>query len=150
MSDAATDLALDLIAKHEGYRDTVYLCPAGVPTVGYGTTHYPNGTAVRMGDPTCTEPQARRWLENDAAGASKAVDRLVSVPLTAGQHAALVSFVYNFSPKMLSASTLLLKLNRGDYDGAAGEFGRWVRGGGKVLPGLVRRRAEEAALFVRR
>ena len=150
MSDAATDLALDLIAKHEGFRDAVYLCPAGVPTIGYGTTHYPNGTAVRVGDPTCTEPQARRWLENDAAGAGKSVDHLVSVPLSAGQHAALVSFVYNLGAKAFSGSTLLLKLNRADYDGAAGEFGRWVRGGGKVLPGLVARRADECALFVRR
>ena len=62
----------------------------------------------------------------------------------------MVSFVYNLGAKAFSGSTLLLKLNRGDYDGAAGEFGRWVRGGGKVLPGLVARRADECALFVRR
>jgi lysozyme len=141
--------ALYLIARFEGFSAKPYLCPAGVPTIGYGTTHYPVGRAVSMSDPPCTETQAREWLEHDAAGAEAVVDRLVTVPLSGARHAALVSFVYNLGPKAFSGSTLLLKLNRGDYDGAAGEFGRWVRGGGKVLPGLVTRRSAETTLFTK-
>ena len=141
--------ALDLIARSESFRAAPYLCPAGVPTIGYGTTHYPDGRSVSMNDPPCTEAQARGWLGHDAAGAEAVVDRLVTVPLSSGQHAALVDFVYNLGAKAFSSSTLLMKLNRADYDGAAGEFGRWVRGGGQVLPGLVTRRAQETSLFTK-
>jgi lysozyme len=149
MTDAALDLAVELIAKYEGFRAEPYMCPAKIPTIGYGTTWYPHGPRVTMNDKPCTQEQALEWLKHDAQVAEKAVDRLVTVPLKVAQHAALVSFVYNLGAAAFSASTLLLKLNRGDYDGAAGEFMRWTKGGGAVLPGLVKRRAEESALFVK-
>ncbi len=141
--------AIDLITRHEGFSATPYLCPAGIATIGYGTTHYPNGTAVELADPACTEPQARQWLAASVAAAERSVDHMVTVPLSPGQRVALVDFVYNLGAKALSGSILLRKLHAGDDDGAAGELGKWVHAGGKILPGLVKRRAEEATLFVR-
>ncbi|EDH9820259.1 TPA_asm: lysozyme, partial [Salmonella enterica subsp. enterica serovar Typhimurium] len=76
------------------------------------------------------------------------VSRLVKVKLTQGQFDALVSFAYNLGARTLSSSTLLRKLNSGDYAGAADEFLRWNKAGGKVLNGLTRRREAERALFL--
>jgi len=99
-----------------------------------------------MGD-TITKERAEELLREDVKRFEGYVDRLVKVPLTQGQYDALVSFVYNLGPGALERSTLLDQLNRGDYDSAAEQFGRWVFAGGKTLAGLVRRRAAERALF---
>lgn len=147
MEQTAETLAADLIAKWEGFRARPYLDAVQVPTIGYGTTRYPNGFKVRMTDVTITEAQGRAYLIHDMAGAMQAVRDLVKVPLTDGQSAALTSFIYNLGRGAFAGSTLLRKLNAGDYAGAAAEFGRWNRAGGKVLAGLTRRRADEAALF---
>lgn len=143
---------LALMKGHEGCRLKAYLCSAGVWTIGYGHTR-----GVKEGD-TCTQRQADDWLLEDSGFAEKAVNDEVKVSLTQNQFDALVSFVYNVGvgrrltdpkgPAGFLGSTLLRKLNAGDYTGAADEFSKWVRGGGKILNGLVARRADERALFL--
>ncbi|CAO3358561.1 glycoside hydrolase family protein [Azospirillum palustre] len=143
--------AVALVKHFEGLYLKAYLCPAGVPTIGYGHTD-----GVRLGQ-TITEAQADAFLAADLAEAAADVDRYVKVPLTDDQRGALASFVFNLGPGNLASSTLLRKLNVGDAAGAAAEFGQWVKAtvkdpetGEKVkktLPGLVSRRAAEQALF---
>ena len=132
---------LDLIKQFEGLYLNAYRCPAGVPTIGYGHT-----AGVAMGQ-TITQQQADDYLRRDVRQFARAVARLVTVPLTQGQFDALVSFAFNLGEGALAQSTLLRLLNAGDYAGAAAQFDRWNKAGGRVLPGLVRRRAAERALF---
>lgn len=132
---------LDLIKQFEGLYLKAYRCPAGVPTIGYGHT-----AGVAMGQ-TITQQQADDYLRRDVRQFERAVERLVKVPLTQGQFDALVSFAFNLGEGALAQSTLLRLLNAGDYAGAAAQFDRWNKAGGRVLPGLVRRRAAERALF---
>lgn len=131
-----------LIRKHEGFRSDRYLCPAGKPTIGYGH-------CLRFDESfsTVTAAEADRLLAEDLARVESALAHLVRVPLSQGQFDALASFTYNLGPGALELSTLLRKLNAGDYDGAAEEFGKWCHVGKRVLPGLVARRADERALF---
>lgn len=141
----ASQDALDIIKKFEGFSEKAYPDPAHgwrVPTIGYGTT-----SGVKMGD-TITKERAEELLREDVKRFEGYVDRLVKVPLTQGQFDALVSFTYNLGPGALEKSTLLKLLNRGDYQGAADQFPRWVNAGGKRLEGLVKRRAAERALFL--
>lgn len=119
------------------------MCPAGVPTIGYGRT-----TGVRLGQ-KITQAQADAWLVQEYDTFEAQVRALVKVPLTANQLGALTSFAYNLGVGALRSSTLLKKLNAGDYQGAGAEFAKWVKAGGKTLTGLVRRRAAEAALFAK-
>lgn len=119
-----------------------YLCPANVWTIGYGTTE-----GVRPGL-VITQAQAERLLQRDLTKFEDAVNELVRVPLTQNQFDALVSFTYNVGATAFANSTLLRKLNAGDKTGAAGQFQRWNKAGGRVLTGLVRRRADEANLFL--
>lgn len=132
---------LSLIKQFEGCRLTAYLCPAGVWTIGWGRT-----TNVKRGD-TCTQAQADAWLVQEYDAFEKKVGGLVRVPVTANQLGALVAFAYNVGVGALGASTLLRLLNAGHADQAAAQFGRWNKAGGKVLAGLTKRRAAEAALF---
>ncbi len=132
---------LDLIKQFEGLYLNAYRCPAGVPTIGYGHT-----AGVAMGQ-TITQQQADEYLRRDVRQFERAVSRLVRVPLTQGQFDALVSFAFNLGEGALAQSTLLRLLNDGDHAGAAAQFDRWNKAGGRVLPGLVRRRAAERALF---
>lgn len=136
-----SDQGIELIASFEGLRLTSYRDPAGVLTIGYGHT---NG--VKEGQ-TITKEEALQLLKQDIQTAEKAVKRLVTVPLNQNQFDALVSFTYNLGQGNLSTSTLLKKLNKGDYEGAANEFERWVYAGGKKLNGLVTRRKREKELF---
>ncbi|MFZ5585010.1 MAG: lysozyme [Thermodesulfobacteriota bacterium] len=138
-----TQAGVDLVKRSEGFSATPYTCPAGHPTIGYGHRIKP-GEVFRE---PIGEAQAEELLRADLAQAAAAVERLVGVPLDDGQFAALASFVFNLGAGNLAQSTLLKKLNAGDYAGAAEEFGRWVKSGGQTLPGLVARRAAEAALF---
>ncbi|WP_372400746.1 lysozyme (plasmid) [Azospirillum sp. HJ39] len=145
MTNPVSPAAIALVQHFEGLRLTAYLCPAGVPTIGYGHT-----AGVKMGQ-TITAAQADAFLSVDLAAAAAQVDRLVRVPLTDDQRGALSSFVFNLGPGSLQSSTLLKLLNARDYDGAVIQFGRWVyakvNGVSTRLPGLVARRAAEAALF---
>lgn len=132
---------LEIIKKWEGLYLEAYLCPANVWTIGYGHTK----TAVP--GMRITESEAEDLLRQDMEWVEEAVNRLVAVPLTQNQYDALCSFTFNVGAGALGKSTLLKKLNAGDYAGAANEFPRWNRGGGRVLRGLVNRRADEQALF---
>lgn len=132
---------LGLIKQYEGCKLTAYLCPAGVWTIGWGRT-----TNVKRGD-TCTQAQADAWLHAEYDAFERKVRALVKVPVTDNQLGALVSFAYNVGVGALGSSTLLKLLNAKDYAGAADQFARWNKSGGRVLAGLTKRRASEAALF---
>jgi len=139
---------INLISSFEGCELKAYLCPAKVWTIGFGTTVYPNGVKVKKGD-SCTLDQAKQFKAHDLKRFEKTVDDLVQVPLTQNQFDALVSLTYNIGPGAFEKSTLLKKLNTGDYQGAADQFTVWNKGGGKVLQGLVNRRAKEKEVFLR-
>lgn len=145
-----------LIKKTEAFIPHPYLCPAGVPSIGFGTTHYPDKRAVSMKDPHITLDQANAYFAHDLEQFERDVLSLVKVPMTQGQFDALVSFAYNCGPDIdkddiaegLGDSTLLKKFNAGDTKGAADEFPKWNKANGKVQPGLVTRRAKERDMFL--
>ncbi len=143
----ASDNCLQLIRECEGFSTKPYLCPAHIPTIGYGSTRYADGRAVTLSDAPITTIQADALLRATVAPYEEAVTRMVIVPLTQAQFDALVDFAYNVGTQNLRISTLLRKLNTGDYNGAAAQFGVWVNGGGRRLPGLVARREKERQLF---
>jgi len=139
---------LQLITAHEGFRSKPYLCPAGVPTIGYGSTFYPDGLKVTLQDRPVTEAEATALLAAALEGFEGAVNDLVTATITQVQFDALVSFVYNVGRNAFVKSTLLRKVNANPNDPTIyAEFARWNKGGGKVLPGLVKRRKEEAELY---
>jgi len=138
----AISRATRIIKKFEGYRANAYQDSAGVWTIGYGTT-----AGVYPGQTTDREEAEQRLKDDIQAIAVDPILQYVSVPLNADQFAALISFVYNVGPGAFANSTLLQKLNARQYDEAAQEFPRWNKAGGKVLQGLVKRRAAEQALF---
>ena len=131
----------DLIRLFEGCRLTAYDDGVGVWTIGYGHT-----AGVKPGD-EITQEQADEWFSEEAEQFSNKVQVLVMVEINQNQFDALVSLAYNIGVGALSRSTLLRKLNEGDYQGAAEQFDVWNRGGGKVMLGLVRRREQERKLF---
>lgn len=136
-----------LIKELEGCKLTAYQDSVGVWTIGYGWTQPVDGKPIRAGM-TIKQETAERLLKTGLVSYESDVSRLVKVGLTQGQFDALVSFTYNLGSRSLSTSTLLRKLNAGDYAGAADEFLRWNKAGGKVLKGLTRRREAERALFL--
>jgi lysozyme len=153
-------LAEPIIMEFEGFRSKPYLCPAGVPTIGYGTTKYPDGRKVTLADKPCAEVEARVYLEFSMRRvlgdlqASKAVARSPTVH----QAAALLSLAYNVGVGAhdgvkgdLADSTLLARFNADDIQGAAAQFLVWnkarVNGVLTALSGLTKRRAAERALF---
>lgn len=144
-----SDKGLELIKTFEGFRARPYRCPAGVPTIGYGATYYPDGRRVTMQDKPVSEADATAMLRSMLTSYEAGVSRYVQVPVTQGQFDALVSFAYNLGLSALKDSTLLRLLNARDYAGAAAQFGRWNRSGGKVLPGLTRRREAERVMFLK-
>lgn len=137
---AATGLAL--VAYYEGYRPQAYVDPVGIVTVCYGHT-----ATARLGQ-SFTKEQCNDLLRKDLQAAEAAVQSSVKVALSQTQYDALVSFTFNVGSGNLRSSTLLRRLNAGDYCLAAREFPRWNRAGGKVLPGLTKRRLAEQALFL--
>ena len=132
---------LDIIKKFEGLKLEAYLCPAGIPTIGWGHTR-----GVKLGQ-KISAAQAEVFLDHDYQEAEDAVKRLVKVPLNANQLGALTSFVFNLGEGRLMGSTLLRLLNQGEYRLAAKEFDKWVYSGGKKLNGLIARRKAERELF---
>lgn len=132
---------LKFIKQAEGCSLTAYLDSVKVPTIGVGHTR-----GVKLGD-TCTDEQADQYLLDDLESVYNDIEALVEVPLTQGQFDALCSFVFNLGGPALRGSTLLKLLNAGNYDAARAQFGKWVKAGGETLPGLVKRRAAEAAMF---
>ncbi|HED2372578.1 TPA: lysozyme [Citrobacter freundii] len=145
-----SEKGIRLIKQFEGCRLTAYPDPGtgGDPwTIGYGWTHPIDGKPVKPGM-TIDQETADRLLKTGLVSYENDVLKLVRVKLTKGQFDALVSFAYNVGSRALSTSTLLKKLNAGDIKGAADEFLRWNKAGGKVLNGLTRRREAERALFL--
>ncbi len=142
-----SDKGIALIKQFEGCKLTAYQDSVGVWTIGYGWTQHVDGKPIRAGM-TIKQETAERLLKTGLVSYESDVSRLVKVGLTQGQFDALVSFTYNLGSRSLSTSTLLRKLNAGDYAGAADEFLRWNKAGGKVLNGLTRRREAERALFL--
>ncbi|ELZ5049576.1 lysozyme (plasmid) [Enterobacter asburiae] len=142
-----SEKGIALIKEFEGCRLTAYQDSVGVWTIGYGWTQPVDGKPIRAGM-TIKQETAERLLKTGLVSYESDVSRLVKVGMSQGQFDALVSFTYNLGVRSLSTSTLLRKLNAGDYAGAADEFLRWNKAGGKVLNGLTRRREAERALFL--
>ncbi len=134
----------DMIRRFEGLRLKAYLCPAGVWTVGYGSTGPGIGPGV-----VWTREQAEERMRQDAHAFVRAAVALCPVLPRHGQAktAAIADFAYNLGATRLAGSTLRKKVNAGDWPAAQRELRKWVYGGGVKLPGLVARRAAEAALL---
>ena len=139
---------LNIIKKFEGLSLKPYLDVVNVPTIGYGSTHYENGIAVTLKDPSIIKDRAISLMINTLANYVSAVNRMVHVPLNQNQFDALIDFAYNAGIGALQTSTLLRLLNAHDYNGASMEFGKWVHADGKVFQGLVTRRELERKLFL--
>jgi len=139
-----TQNGIDLIKRFEGFSRTVYFCPAGYQTIGYGHVVKPHEDFSAGID----EAQAEELLRQDAAIAEQAVLRLINVPLTDCQFDALVSFTYNLGGGALQRSTLRRKINREEHADVPEQFMRWVWAGGRKLKGLVRRREAEVKLYI--
>lgn len=133
---------INLVKRFEGLELKAYRDSVGILTIGYGHT-----LAVKAAD-MITGAQADAFLREDLQVAELIVNTNVKVKLTQGQFDALVSFVFNLGSGNFVKSTLIKKLNAGDYAGAADEFRKWVNAGGKKLPGLVKRRAAEREVFL--
>lgn len=132
---------LDIVKESEGLRLKAYYCPANVLTIGYGST----GPHVKPGM-IITEAEAEQLLLNDLRRFEDAVAKACPVA-TDNQFSAMTSLAFNIGTSAFAGSTLAKKHKAGDYAGAAAEFGKWVKAGGKTLPGLVKRRAREAQLY---
>lgn len=130
-----------LIKHFEGFRAQAYVCPAGVLTIGYGTT-----SGVKRGQ-VVTEADASQMLLRDATKFENIVNKLVKVKLTQDQFDALVAFVYNVGPGNFQNSTLLRHLNLGMYGDVPAQMARWNKANGQALKGLTTRRAAEGTLF---
>jgi len=139
---------IELIKKYEGFESKPYNCPAGVPTIGYGATYYPNGDRVRLSDSPISEERAEELLGDMLGSYESAVNRYAVSDINQNQFDALVSFAYNLGNGALKSSTLLKKVNANPCDdNITYQFNRWVKAGGRTLRGLVKRRAEEAELY---
>ena len=134
----------NLLKRFEGCKLKAYRCPAGICTIGYGHTSAAGAPEVVDGM-TITQTRADEILKRDLVKYESAVLGLLKVELTQNQFDVLVDFTYNAGVGSLKTSTLLKKVNAGDLDAVPAELMKWTKGGGKVLPGLVRRRNAEAA-----
>lgn len=139
---------VQLISDFEDLRLTAYDDGVGVWTIGWGTTVYPSGKKVKKGDKITLE-QARQYKAYDLARFEKAVNDAVKVPLNQNQFNALVSLAYNIGEKAFTGSTLVKRLNDGNYKAAADQFLVWVNAGGKRMQGLVNRRNKEREVFLK-
>lgn len=139
--------ALDTIKQFEGLRLKAYRCPAGLPTIGYGHLLSRDKTADLSQWPDLDQAEADRLLAIDAMRSAASVSRLITVPLTDNQRAALIDFVFNLGGGNLQASTLRKVINRGEYDAAPEQFMKWVHCGPVKVAGLVTRRQVDCQLW---
>ena len=137
---------LAVVKEFEGLKLKAYKCPAAVWTVGYGHTSAA-GNPIVTPDLVISNAEAEQILERDMVQYEDGVKRFVKVELTQNQFDALVDFAYNAGVGALQKSTLLKKVNAGKFDEVPAEFMKWTKGGGKELPGLVRRRRAEVKLW---
>lgn len=136
----ASAIAIGSIALHEGYREKAYRDPVGIPTIGYGETK-----GVKMGDVT-NPKKALEQLKVSVDEHGKGMASCIKVPISQNEYDAYISFTYNVGVGAFCRSTLAKKLNSLDYEGACTELLKWNKAGGKVLPGLTKRRQEEYKL----
>lgn len=148
MIDLALDVSAALARRFEGCYLRPYLCPAGVPTIGYGATYYEDGARVTLFDPPITRERAESlllWMI--CIKYLPAVIRLCPGIDDPHRLAAIIDFAFNLGAGSLQASTLRRRINAGQWEDVPDELRKWVKGGGKVLRGLVIRREAEAALI---
>ena len=143
------EIAADLCRKFEGFRAKPYLCPAGIPTVGYGSTYYADGRKVTLDDSPISQDDANALLLHELETTyANGVMRLCP---TLFQHEArfnaIVDFCYNLGVGRLQTSTLRRKINAEDWPGAVEQLLLWNKAGGRILPGLEKRRQAEAVLM---
>ena len=143
------DIAAALCKQFEGFRGKPYLCPAGVPTIGYGSTYYADGRKVALTDPPMSEPDAAALLLQELQHTYlPGVLRNCPTLLTDEKKCnAIVDFAYNLGTGRLQTSTLKRKINAQDWDGANEQLLLWTKSGGRVLPGLLKRRNAECQLL---
>lgn len=147
--EQALKVAADLCRHFEGFSSKPYLCPAGYWTLGYGTVYKPDGSTVTRNDAPISKELANSWLlyeleHNYMAGVLQKSPHLINHSQVL---AAMTDFAYNLGVARYRASTLAKRINDSDWQASKLELAKWTRGGGKVLPGLVRRRNAEAKLF---
>ncbi|MDE2630764.1 MAG: lysozyme [Alphaproteobacteria bacterium] len=150
--DAVFPACMPLIKKFEGFRGTPYKDSAGIPTIGYGTILYPDGTHVTMTDKPVTEDQASSFLAYQMSLKSKAIAPMLQKPASLHQAAAMLCLTYNIGTAAFQSSSVLRKFNAGDLAGAADAFLMWdkatVDGQHVVIAGLHNRRVAERAIFL--
>lgn len=140
---------IDFIKQFEGFRAKPYLCSAKVPTIGYGSTRYADGTPVSLRDPAITEAVASALFKDTLVTYEKAVTKAVKVPLEQYEFDALVSLCYNIGVGNLVSSTLVRLLNADEARiEVAGQFLRWNKANSVVISGLTRRREAEREMFL--
>lgn len=145
----AVEMAAKLCRHFEGFSSKPYICPAGYWTIGYGTVFKPDGTRVTKDHSPVSEELANEWLmselqHNYLAGVLKCSPNLIDKPNIL---AAMTDFAYNLGVSRYKGSTLRKRIEQEDWEEAKEELMKWKRGGGRVLPGLVKRRKAECALF---
>lgn len=150
--------SLALIKRWEGYlrplrdgtdRVKPYLCPANVPTIGYGSTFYEGRKKVRLSDPPITRERAEELLAYEIGQVCEpGVDKMTTAPLHELSRGALVSFAFNCGTGAYQRSTLRKRVNEQRWNDVPRELSKWTRGGGRTLKGLVSRRKDEALMFM--
>jgi lysozyme len=143
------ELAAELCKRFEGFRSKPYLCPANVATIGYGSTYYADGRKVTLQDSPIDEPTASALLMHELEH-TYLPSVLRQCPILATDERkcnSVVDFVYNLGCGRLQTSTLKRKINAQDWEGAKEQLMLWTKGGGKVLPGLLKRRQAECSLL---
>lgn len=143
-----SEKCLELIKRFEGLRLAPYLDSVGIPTIGYGSTHYSDGCMVQLSDPEISLEAALELVQIYLDKMCDVLDQLIEVDLNQNQIDAIGCLTYNIGIGNFKKSTLRNFLNSGDFDKAADQFLVWNKAGGKVLPGLEKRRAAERELFI--
>ena len=138
---------LDLIKQFEGFSATAYICPAGKVTIGYGSTYWEDGNPVKMGE-TISQERATILLQAIVDSFRAKMKAYIKVSINENQFDALTCFAYNVGVANFYSSTLLKLINSNKFSEAADQFDKWVYADKKVLPGLIKRRAAEKALFL--
>tara|TARA_R100000808_G_scaffold20163_2_gene43669 strand:+ start:536 stop:1030 length:495 start_codon:yes stop_codon:yes gene_type:complete len=141
------EAGMAIIKSFEGWSSSVYHCGARW-TIGYGSTYDSNRNRITADHPDIDEVEGELLLGQEVRHSEGAIRRLIGYPLNENQFSSLVSFCYNVGSGNLQKSSLRMKLNRGDLEGASAEFPKWRRSAGKILSGLVRRRQAERNLFL--
>lgn len=143
-----SDACIDLVKSFEGFFSKPYLCPANVPTIGYGTIIYPNGKKVTLQDLPIDEKKAIEFMRFELNQKAKEVDAMTTDAVNQRQFDALVSFAYNCGSGALKGSTLLKRVNANPSDPTIVDaFLMWTKADGKTLAGLISRRKAEAKLY---